>query len=94
MQFALPQEIPDVVESLRALEPQAPKSIKSTMLQAAEELVALRRCAFESAAALELAATLRAGLNDSDSKHQEIQREVKLTLTQVSAKLRGVLPGV
>ncbi len=90
MQFALPEQVPDVAESLRALEAQAPKSLKATMLQAADELVALRRAASESAQALELASTLRAGLNDSESRHEDVQREIRLTLTQVAAKLRAV----
>ncbi len=90
MQFALPEEIPDTIESLRALEAQAPKSIKAVMLQAADELSAIKRAASESAEALELAATLKAGHMDSDSKHIEVQREIRLTLTQVAAKLRQV----
>ena len=89
MQFALPEEIPNTVDSLRTLEPQAPKSIKATMLQAADELEMLRRCASESAQALELASTLRAGAMDSESRHQDVAREIHLTLTQVAAKLRA-----
>lgn len=88
MQFALPDEVLDTAESLRALEPQAPKPLKQAMLQAADELVSLRRAAQESAQALELAATLKAGFMDSDSKHEEVAREIRLTLTQVAAKLR------
>lgn len=88
MQFALPEQVLDAAESLRALEPQAPKPLKATMLQAANELTALKRAASESAQALELAATLKAGFMDSDSKHDEVAREIRLTLTSVAAKLR------
>jgi uncharacterized alpha-E superfamily protein len=90
MQFALPEEIPNTVDSLRTLEPQAPKSLKSTMLQAADELAAFRIACEESAAALELAATLKAGAMDSESRHLEVAKEIKLTLTQIAAKLRAV----
>lgn len=90
MQFALPEEALDTVESLRALEAQAPKSLKAVMLQAADELAAIRRAASESAQALELAATLKAGFMDSDAKHAEVAKEIRLTLTQVAAKLRLV----
>ena len=90
MQFALPEEVPNTVDSLRALEAQAPKSIKAVMLQAADELQAFKRLAHDSALALELASTLKAGFMDSDNKHAEIAREIKLTLTQVAAKLRAV----
>ncbi len=89
MQFALPEDVQNTADSLRVLEPQAPKSLKATMLQAANELDAFRRCMEESAQALELAATLKAGFMDSDSKHQEIAREIRLTLTQVAARLRA-----
>lgn len=90
MQFALPADIPNTAESLRTLEPQAPKSVKAAMLQAADELDAYQRACFESAEALELAATLKAGFMDSDSKHESVAREVRLTLTQIAAKLRAV----
>lgn len=90
MHFELAPEIPDTVESLRALEPQAPKPLKQTMLQAADELQSLRDTCFESAAALELAATLKAGTMDSESRHFEVARQVNMTLTQIAAKLRAV----
>lgn len=96
MQLALPadDQITDTADALsdalRTLEPQAPKPLKAVMLQAATELDALRRAAFDSAIALELAATLRAGYQDSDSRHEEIQRQTRLTLTSVAAKLRAV----
>lgn len=90
MQFALPDEIPNTVDALRALEAQAPKALKATMLQAADELSTLRRCASESAQALELAATLKAGFMDSDSRHEDVQREIRMTLIQVANKLRSL----
>lgn len=90
MQFALPDEIPNTVDSLRALEPQAPKPLKATMLQAADELSAYQLACSESAQALELAATLKAGFMDSDSKHEQVAREIRLTLTQIAAKLRAL----
>lgn len=90
MQFALPEEIPNTIDSLRALEPQAPKPLKAVMLQAADELHSLREACHESALALELAATLKAGTMDSESRHFEVARQINMTLTQIAAKLRAV----
>ena len=90
MQFALPDEIPNTIDSLRALEAQAPKPLKATMLQAADELSSYKLACYESALALELASTLKAGHMDSETKHLEVAREIRLTLTQVAARLRAL----
>ncbi len=87
--FELADPIPNTVDSLRALEPQAPKPLKQTMLQAADELQSLRDACFESAAALELAATLKAGTMDSESRSLDMARQVNMTLVQIAAKLRA-----
>ena len=90
MQFALPDEVLNTSDSLRALEPQAPKPLKATILAAADELDSLTRAALESAEALELAATLKAGAMDSESRHLQVAQEINLTLKQIAAKLRAV----
>lgn len=90
MRFELAEPIPNTVDSLRALEPQAPKPLKETMLQAANELQSLRDACYESALALELASTLKAGTMDSESRHFEVARQINMTLTQIAAKLRAV----
>lgn len=46
----------------------------------------LQQCAM----ALELAANLRSGHMDSESRVQEVQRQVRLTLTDVAARLRAL----
>jgi uncharacterized alpha-E superfamily protein len=90
MNFEFAEEVPNTVESLRALEPQAPKPLKATMLQAADELQRLREACHESALALELASTLKAGVMDSESRHYEVAKQVTMTLVQIAAKLRAV----
>lgn len=88
--FALPEDTADLAQALQDAEPQAPKGLKPLLLQAARELRAFKEVAGESAEALELAASLRAGQMDSQSRHDEIARQVRLTLVDVAAKLRAL----
>jgi len=89
--FALPDDTADLAQALEDAEPQAPKAIKPLLLQAARELRTLRTLrtmAGESAEALAIAASLRAGQMDSQSRHDEIANQVRLTLLDVAARLR------
>ncbi len=88
--FALPDDTQDLAQALEDAEAQAPKLVKPLLMQAARELRALKECAGVSAEALELAATLKAGQMDSQSRHDEIARQVRLTLVDVAAKLRAL----
>ena len=92
MAFVL-DEPTDTASVLRALEENAPnitpKNIRAALLKAAAELEALKTCAGECAEALELAATLKAGQMDSQSRHDEVAKQVRLTLVDVAAKLRA-----
>jgi hypothetical protein len=88
--FSLPDESADVAQALRDLEPQAPKAIKAVMLQAATELDAFRRLCEEGAQELELAANLRAGQMDSQSRADEIANQVRQTLRSVAARMRSL----
>jgi hypothetical protein len=88
--FRLPDDSTDLAQALEAAEPQAPKLIKPLLMQAARELRAFKTPISECAEALELAASLRAGQMDSQSRHDEIARQVRLTLTDVAAKLRAL----
>jgi hypothetical protein len=49
----------------------------------------LRQLMLDCAAELEHAATLRAGLQDSESKQQALQQQVRETLKAVAARLRA-----
>lgn len=58
-----------------------------------EVIVTVRKAAHrleleQCAMALELAADLRSGHMDSESRAQEVQRQVRLTLIDVAARLR------
>lgn len=86
--FALPDDTADLAQALEDAEPQAPKQIKPLLLQAARELRGIRTTAGQSAEALDHAASLRAGQMDSQSRHDEIARQVRLTLVDVASTLR------
>ena len=88
--FALPDDSTDLAQALEDAEPQAPKHLKLVLLQAARELRAFRAAAVESIEALDLAASLRAGQMDSQSRHDEIARQVRLTLVDVATRLRAL----
>lgn len=88
--FKLPDDSADLAQALEDAEPQAPKLIKPLLLQAARELRAAKETAGRAAEALELAASLRAGQMDSQSRHDEIARQVRLTLVNVAATLRAL----
>jgi hypothetical protein len=87
--FSLPDDS-DTAQALLDLEPQAPKPFKAVMLQAARELRAFKEVAANSAEALELAASLKAGQMASQSRCDEIAAEVRRTLVDIAATLRGL----
>ena len=86
--FALPDDTTDLAQALEDAEPQAPKAIKPLLIQAARELRALKETAGLCAEQLGIAASLRAGQMDSQSRHDEVARQVRVTLVDVAAKLR------
>lgn len=93
MGFALPDDAVNTAAALRTLEPQAPKSLKAVMIQAATELDDLRRFVSDAAIELEAAAALRIGQMDSQSRADEVSRAVRLTLNSVAARARQLLSG-
>ncbi len=88
--FALPDDSEDLAQALEAAEPQAPKAIKPLLLQAVRELRDLKGTASVCAEVLELAATLKAGQMDSQSRHDEIACQVRASIIDVAAKLRAL----
>lgn len=89
--FQLPEDAPDIVEALRAAEPQAPKQIKPVLLQAANELCDFRRVAADAVRELREAAELRAGAMDSHSRADEVSRYVRATISGVASRLQHLL---
>lgn len=87
--FKLPDDVADLSEALRGIEQQLPKQHRDLILQAATELAALKQLCHESAQELELAALMRAGQMDSQSRSDEIARQVRATMTGLAERLRA-----
>lgn len=88
MTFALPDSPTDTASALRELEAQAPKHIKALMIQAAKELEDWHHKAANAVMVLDEANRLRVGQMDSESKAIEINRQVKLAISNVADMLR------
>lgn len=93
MGFALPADPAlDTASLLRELEASAPnptpKSIRAAMIQAASELEDHKKLFQDAAQELELAASLRVGQMDSQSRADEVARQVRMTLTQLARRMR------
>lgn len=90
--FALPVERTDIAHVLRELEQNAPrptsKDIRDAMIHAAQALEAWRRTAEDCIRMLEEAQSLRAGQMDSQSRADEIARQVKRAMSDAAVKLR------
>lgn len=86
--FKLPDDV-DTAQALRDIEQRLPKQHRALILQAASELAAVKETAALCAELLDIAASLRAGQMDSQSRHDEIAIQVRLTLADVAAKLRA-----
>lgn len=90
MTFQLPDKYENTAAALRELEPQAPKQIKALMLQAAAKLDAYRELCQVGAKDLEHAASLRIGMMDSQSRADEISRNVRTTMSELARKMRAI----
>jgi hypothetical protein len=88
MGFALPADVADLSTELRNAEAQAPKHIKHLLIQAADELHDLKQLMVDGAQQLELAISLRVGQMDSQSRADEVARQVRMTLEQLAARMR------
>lgn len=86
--FVLPADRTDTATLLRSLEAQAPKHIKTALVQAAQELEDWQKLADRAARELDEASRLSAGQMASQSRHDEIARQVKLTMTSLAQTFR------
>jgi hypothetical protein len=88
MHFSPPDDSTELAQSLRDAEPQAPKALRPLLIQAAQFIEHIKRVAPELAQSLDVAASMRVGQMDSQSRADEVAREVRLSLQSVSARLR------
>jgi hypothetical protein len=88
MHFSPPDDSTELAQSLRDAEPQAPKALKPLLIQAAQFIEHIKRVAPELAQSLDVAASMRVGQMDSQSRADEVAREVRLSMQSVSARLR------
>lgn len=88
MGFALPADVTDLSTELRSAEAQAPKHIKHLLIQAADEIDDLKRLMHDGAEQLALAASLKVGQMDSQSRADEVARQVRITMQQLAARMR------
>lgn len=88
MHFSPPDDTSELAHSLRDAEPQAPKALKPLLIQAAQFIEHIKRVAPELAQSLDVAAAMRVGQMDSQSRADEVAREVRLSMQSVSARLR------
>lgn len=93
--FALPADRTDTATLLRELELSAPnptpKNIRAAMIQAAKELEDWRSLAQDCVRMLEEAQALRAGQMASQSRHDEVERQIKRAMSDTAVRLRGAL---
>lgn len=88
MNFALDETPKDLGAQLREIEQtkgQLSAASKAVLVAAAKRIELADDCARQ----LEEALKLRAGLMDSDSKQQEVQKAIRTTMLNVAARLRG-----
>jgi hypothetical protein len=88
MHFVPPADSADLAQSLRDAEPQAPKHLKPLLIQAAQFIEHIKRVAPELAQSLDLAASLRCGQMDSQSRADDVANQVRIALTSTAARLR------
>lgn len=88
MHFVPPDDSTDLAQSLRDAEPQAPKHLKPLLIQAAQFIEHVKRSAPELAQSLDIAASLRCGQMDSQSRADELANQVRITLMSTAARLR------
>jgi hypothetical protein len=95
MTFEAPESRTDTATHLRDLEQDAPKptskEIRAAMIQAAKELEDWRRLAEDASRELDEAASIHISQLASQSKVDEIQRQVKLTLQGLAQRFRAKL---
>lgn len=91
MTFEFPEDVVDTAAQLRGFEPQAPKQMKHVMIAAASELDLLKAVAREAIETLDEAVCLRVGAMDSDSRAQDVSRQVQMAMKGVADRLRPLV---
>ncbi len=95
MNFAMVEKPADLASYLRALEQNAAKTtakeIRAVLIEAAKEIEDWRDAALSHARTLEEAARLKIGQVDSQSKADEVSRQVRNALLQTASDLRARL---
>lgn len=89
MKFALSEDLPDKVTALRNIEQQAPKHIRSIIVDAAVELEQLYRVMTDAANELDAASELRVSAMDTTSRADEISRQMRQAMVSVVRQLRA-----
>lgn len=91
MTFEFPEPVKDTAAALRAAEPQAPKAMKALLVQAAQELEALRTAAIDCVQELNAAANLKVSAMDTNSRVDEVARHINAILKSSCERLRAAL---
>lgn len=88
-------EAPDTETMLRDIEQNCarttPKEVREALILAAKELQDWKNIALDCVRMLEEAERLRVGQMDSQSRVDEVQRQVKRAMNDAAVKLRGML---
>jgi hypothetical protein len=92
MTFEVPPEPTDTASFLRDLEQNCPKTtpkeVRAALLRGAQELEDWQRLAKDAANQLEEASRLHVGQMASQSRADEVTRQVKLTMTDLATRFR------
>lgn len=92
MKFEVPVTVLNVSDALREQESMAPKSLRALLIQAADELDDYRKLIDDAGLELELAASLRVGAMDSESKAMDVSKQVSATIRSVAQRMRDMKP--
>ena len=92
MKFSMTEHI-DLIEALREIEENAPKTtpshMRAVLLEAANALVGLQQEKDLLADRLEKLLEVRAGVMDSESRHLEVSQGIRSNILTIAAELRA-----
>lgn len=91
MTFEFPEPSKDTGAALRAAAPQAPKQMKALLIRAANELEDFERVATDAVRELTEAAALKIGMMDSQSRADDVTRQIRTTLTSIAGRFRALI---
>lgn len=94
MKFEAPEEVNNIATTLRGLEELHSKNlsaaVRAVMRQAADKLDDYEHLVDDALLELDVAASLRIGMMDSESRIDEITKQIKLTITSVASRMRAI----